>query len=103
MAFQVLTSLKDLSEGIPRVFVVEGRRMALLKRGQEVLAFDDVCTHDDGPLAEGELNGDVIECPRHGAQFNIRTGAVVRLPAAAPIQTYPVKIENEQVWVDWKG
>lgn len=98
--FSELTKVKDLQEGRPKQFVVNNRRIALIRRGSEILAFDDVCTHDDGPLAEGEIMGDEIECPRHGAKFNIRTGAVVCMPAAVPIRAYPVKIEGDQVLID---
>ena len=64
-------------------------------------AMDDVCTHDGGPLAEGPVEGNVIECPRHGARFDIRTGEVLSLPATSPVTTYPVRIENGEIQVKW--
>ncbi len=57
------------------------------------------CTHISGPLNEGELDGDVLTCPWHGAQFNVRTGKVLRGPARQDIQTYPVKIEGKSILV----
>jgi 3-phenylpropionate/trans-cinnamate dioxygenase ferredoxin subunit len=65
----------------------------------EVYAVGDRCTHDDGPLGEGRLEGNTVECPRHGARFDVRTGAVLRLPAASPLETYPVRL-SEDDWVE---
>jgi 3-phenylpropionate/trans-cinnamate dioxygenase ferredoxin subunit len=64
-------------------------------------ALEDVCTHDGGPLAEGRLEGDVIECPRHGARFDVKTGAVLSLPAIVPVPTYEVKVQGGEVKVAW--
>jgi len=62
-------------------------------------AMDDMCTHDGGPLAEGTVEGHVIECPRHGARFDIRTGAVLSMPATAPAVTYPVRLVGDDIQV----
>ena len=59
----------------------------------------DLCTHDNGPLENGDLLGCEITCPRHGARFDVRTGAVLSLPATRPIPTYPVKIENGDIYI----
>ena len=59
----------------------------------------DVCSHDDGPVAEGELNGYEIECPRHGAHFDVRTGKVLSFPAIVDIPAYPVRVEDDVVYV----
>jgi 3-phenylpropionate/trans-cinnamate dioxygenase ferredoxin subunit len=64
-------------------------------------AIEDVCTHDGGPVAEGDLVDGCIECPRHGAQFDVRTGAVRRFPATSPVPTYPVRIEGDEIQVEW--
>lgn len=64
-------------------------------------AIEDVCTHDGGPLAEGVLEGCVIECPRHGARFDVRTGAVLSAPAFAPVPVYDVRVEGDAIQVDW--
>jgi len=64
----------------------------------ELYAVEDVCTHDGGDLATGELRGFEIECPRHGARFDVRTGAVLCPPAYEPIAKFPVKIENDTIY-----
>jgi 3-phenylpropionate/trans-cinnamate dioxygenase ferredoxin subunit len=64
----------------------------------DLYAVEDVCTHDGGDLAGGELHGYEIECPRHGARFDLRNGAVRCPPAYEPIATFPVKVENGAVY-----
>jgi len=64
----------------------------------DLYAVEDVCTHDGGDLAGGELHGFEIECPRHGARFDVRNGAVRNPPAYEPIATFPVKVENGVVF-----
>ncbi len=79
----------DVAEHYVAIFNVDGKYYAI----------EDVCTHDDGPLAEGELFGTIIECPRHGAQFDITTGKVVRMPAITPVPWYPVRVEGTEIQV----
>jgi 3-phenylpropionate/trans-cinnamate dioxygenase ferredoxin subunit len=64
-------------------------------------AVDDICTHDGGELASGTIDGGVIECPRHGARFDIKTGDVLSLPAVVPVPTYAVRIEGDEIQVGW--
>jgi len=67
--------------------------------GGELYAIEDRCSHDDGPLAEGEFDADActIECPRHGSLFDLRTGKPKTLPAYVPVDTFPVIIEDETI------
>lgn len=73
------------------VFHVDGRYHAI----------QDVCTHDGGTLAEGPLEGHVVECPRHGARFDVRTGAVLCFPATAPVPVVAVRVEGDDIQVEW--
>lgn len=68
----------------------------------EFYATADTCTHEEASLSEGDLWGDVIECPLHGAQFDVRSGAVRSLPAVFPIATYPIKVEDGRLYVEWR-
>ncbi|MFQ5435380.1 MAG: non-heme iron oxygenase ferredoxin subunit [Anaerolineae bacterium] len=59
----------------------------------------DLCTHDDGPLEDGELEGFEVECPRHGARFDVRTGKALCLPAVTAVPRFEVKVEDGFIWV----
>jgi len=63
-------------------------------------ALEDRCSHDDGPLCEGDRDGFCIECPRHGAKFDLRTGEVKSLPATEDVETYPVVVRDGGVYID---
>ena len=100
MAFVKAAKLGDILPGRVKVVEIEDEDVALCNVDGEILAVANVCTHDDGPLGDGYLLGDEIECPRHGARFCVRDGAVRTLPAIIPIPTFAVKVEGENVWVD---
>lgn len=82
--------IRDLGEVMVAVFNLDGQYYAI----------EDVCTHDGGPVAEGELEGYTIICPRHGAHFDVRDGAVLSFPAVVPIDSYPVRVEGEDILVE---
>ena len=77
-----------------------GTGIAICRVDGKLYAIEDICTHDDGPLGEGFLDGCEIECPRHGARFDVRTGPATRMPAAAPVRTFPLKVEDGEVLVE---
>jgi len=89
----------DIPPGTVRVFVVEGHNVAVANVDGQFYAFADVCTHDGGPVAEGELDGCVIECPRHGARFDITTGQALSMPAVIPLPVYDLKVEGDELKV----
>ena len=99
--FVTVARLGDIPMGGVKVVRVEDQPVALFHLEGGYFATEDVCTHDGGPLAEGRLDGEVIECPRHGARFNVRTGAALCLPAVAPVATYDVRIEGDEIQVGW--
>ena len=78
---------------------VDGEMVALFHVDGQWHAIDDVCTHDGGPLADGELRNHTIACPRHGAKFDIRTGAALTMPAVRPTRAHDVKVEGNAVFV----
>ncbi|MDE2292815.1 MAG: Rieske 2Fe-2S domain-containing protein [Elusimicrobia bacterium] len=83
-----------------KVVEVGGLRVALCNVEGTFYAVEDLCTHDDGPLGEGTLSDGRLTCPRHGAQFDARTGAAVRMPAVTPVRTFPVKVVGGDVVVE---
>jgi 3-phenylpropionate/trans-cinnamate dioxygenase ferredoxin subunit len=97
--FHKAANLGDVPEGQARVFEIAGRRLAVCKVDDELFAIDDICTHDGGPLGEGELDDHQIECPRHGARFDIRTGKALCLPAVVGVKSYPIEVRNNEIWI----
>lgn len=97
--FVAVAAVTEIPDPGRQVVEVDDRLIALFHVGGEFFALDDVCTHDGGPLAEGELENHTIACPRHGAQFDIRTGAALTLPATQPTVVHEVKVEAGQVYV----
>ncbi len=100
MASKPVAKTGDISEGATQRVLVEGAEVLLCKCNGEIYAIEDVCTHDGAPLDQGELQGCEITCPRHGAVFDVRTGAVLALPAVIALPTYTVRIEGDDVFVD---
>ncbi len=92
----------DIAPGTVKVFDVDGHPVGVANVNGKFYAFADVCTHDDGPVAEGELEDCVIECPRHGARFDITTGAALSMPAVVPLPVYDLKVEGDAILVSRK-
>jgi 3-phenylpropionate/trans-cinnamate dioxygenase ferredoxin subunit len=93
-------SLEDLPEGETRLIEVEGRKIGVFHCGDgELYAIEDRCSHDDGPLAEGEFDLDActVECPRHGSLFDLRSGRPKTLPAFQPVDTFEPRVEDGEV------
>ena len=92
-----IAPLTDLPPG-ERLFVeVDGRQIVLFNIAGQVFAIGDVCTHDNGPLGDGEVEANEVICPRHGARFNISTGKAQGLPAVVDIPTYLVRVVNGMI------
>lgn len=89
----------DLTDPGKMVVEVDDQLVALFHVDGKFYALDDVCTHDGGPLADGELEGCEIICPRHGARFDIRDGRALCMPATSPTASHEVKIEGGEVFV----
>ena len=99
MDFQRVAKLSEIPDPGRIVVEVDDQLVVVLHVGGEVFAIDDVCTHDGGPLGEGELDDHTIACPRHGAKFDIRTGAALTMPATRPTKVHDVKVEGDDVLV----
>ena len=94
----------ELPEGAMRLVEVEGRKIGVFHCGSgELYAIEDRCSHDDGPLAEGEFDADActVECPRHGSLFDLESGRPKTLPAFQPVDTFEVRLEDGEVKLDY--
>ncbi len=92
----------QLGPGEMRLVEFEDLEIGVFNCAGAVYAIEDRCSHDDGPLVEGELDQDncTIECPRHGSLFDLKTGQPLTLPAYIAVDTFPVIIEDEQIKVE---
>jgi len=97
--FIKVAKLSDIDEGELLEVEVDDEPVCLAQVEGVIYALTGICTHIGGPLAEGDLDGDVLTCPWHGAQFNVRTGKVLHGPARQDIQTYPVKMEGQDILI----
>jgi metal-sulfur cluster biosynthetic enzyme/nitrite reductase/ring-hydroxylating ferredoxin subunit len=97
--FQRVIDVGEVPDPGKTLVEVEGEMVAVFHVDGQFYALDDVCTHDGGPLADGELRDHKIACPRHGAKFDIRTGAALTMPAVRPTRSHEVKVEAGGVWV----
>lgn len=89
----------ELEPGARKIIDVDGSQIVVFNLEGKYYAIEDVCTHDGGQLTGGEVEGDQIICPRHGARFCIRTGAALTAPAYEATATFPVRIENGEIQV----
>lgn len=97
--FVRVAEVSDIPDPGKELVEVAGEMVALFHVDGSFYAIDDVCTHDGGPLADGELRDHKIACPRHGAKFDIRTGAALSMPAVRATRAHDVKVEAGGVWV----
>ena len=97
--FYDIAPAEELDNG-QRLFLEIGEKpIVVFKIAGELFAIGDVCSHDDGPLGDGEISNYTITCPRHGGEFDIRTGKATMLPAVQDIPAYPVRVEAGRIHV----
>ncbi len=89
----------DIPDPGKQLLEIDDQVVVLFHVAGEFFCLDDVCTHDGGPLGEGELGDHQIECPRHYAKFDIRTGKALTMPATHDTVAHEVKVEGDQVFV----
>ena len=99
MSTHTVCKSEELPEGERRLVEVEESRSASSTVGGELYAIEDRCSHDDGPLAEGEFDpaACTVECPRHGSLFDLKSGRPKTLPAFTPVETFEVRVEDGEI------
>jgi 3-phenylpropionate/trans-cinnamate dioxygenase ferredoxin component len=100
MSFSAAAKLADLSDDAPVRVEVDGVPVCLVRKGDEVKAVHDTCSHQQWSLADGMVWGNGVECSLHGSTFDLDTGAPSSLPATKPIPTFPVELDGDEVRVD---
>lgn len=97
--FYEIMPASELPNG-ERLFIeIEGNSLVIFNIAGQFFAIADICSHDDGPVGEGDIEGYNITCPRHGAEFDIRTGKVMKLPAVDDIPAYPVQVRDGVIFI----
>lgn len=99
LEFVAVASEDEIGDGERILFEIDGESIVLFKIAGTYFAIADLCSHDDGPVAEGEIEGHEVICPRHGAHFDLHTGKALTLPAVVDIPAYPVRVEEGEVLV----
>jgi 3-phenylpropionate/trans-cinnamate dioxygenase ferredoxin subunit len=95
-----VAKLSQIPPGTTHQVAIDGKTALLCNVAGEIYAIEDVCTHDGGELNQGELDGTRIMCPRHGAFFDVTTGAALTPPAVMPVQSYRVRIEGDDIYLE---
>ena len=98
--FRKASETKDLAPGTAKLVEIEERKIALFNVDGKFYAIDNTCTHRGGPLAEGEIEGDVVTCPWHGATYNVKTGEVLGPPASLGVASYNVRVEGSDIEIE---
>lgn len=91
--------LQDVPAGQARTFEVGEESVALCNVDGVIYAINNICSHDDGPLGDGTLDGCEIECPRHGARFDVRDGSVTAMPAAVGVDSFETVVDGDDIYV----
>ena len=97
--FIAVAALEELPDGERLFLEIDGLYLVVFRIGGDYYAIADMCSHDEGPLGDGEVEDHQISCPRHGARFDLRTGKALTLPAVEDIPAYPVRIKDGTIEV----
>ena len=99
LEYVAVASVEEIGNGQRLSFEIDYKRIAVFNVGGQYFAMADICSHDDGPLAEGEVDDLEIVCPRHGARFDLSTGEVLTLPAVVDIPVYPLRVVGGEILI----
>jgi len=97
--FERVAAVSDIPASGRLAVEFDDRAVLVIRIGNEYYGIEDVCSHDGQPLTDGPIRDSSIECPRHGARFDLTTGRPLCMPAVSPIATYAVKVDNGEVFL----
>lgn len=100
MAWKKIAQKGEVAAGSGKAFTVDDRQIALFNQDGSYHATDDLCVHQDGSIAPGKLQGDIVECPLHFWHYNIKTGELQDYLKDVKLQTYAVQIKDDGIYVD---
>ena len=97
--FHKVATTSEIADGEKLLIEADDQLAILFRIGDDYYCLDDVCTHDGGTLSDGEFSGCQIKCPRHGAEFDVKTGAATCMPATKPTKSHEVKVDGDDILV----
>ncbi|MFO1022682.1 MAG: non-heme iron oxygenase ferredoxin subunit, partial [Planctomycetales bacterium] len=97
--FVSVATVGEIQPGSRKSVIVDDRAVLVIRVGDNYFAIEDICSHDGQPLTDGKLQEEQIECPRHGARFDLKSGRPMCMPATEPIATFAVKVDQNQILV----
>ncbi|WP_139489088.1 non-heme iron oxygenase ferredoxin subunit [Brevibacillus dissolubilis] len=100
MPWKRIAGTDEIGVGEMKQVIVDGAELALYHLDDGFYVTSDICTHRKQYLTDGSLAGHIVACPRHGGTFDVKTGAPASSPCVIPLQTYPVEIRQEEVWIE---
>lgn len=100
MGFQRACDMSEFRDGQAVAVNLDGIDVAVARHEDEIFAIQDLCTHGQVALSEGEVEGCLIECWLHGSRFDLRSGKPTSFPATAPVATFPVQVNGDEILVD---
>jgi 3-phenylpropionate/trans-cinnamate dioxygenase ferredoxin component len=98
--FMTVGPASDLANDDLKAFEVAGVKVAVANVAGSLHAFGNICTHRQCQLAKGELEDTTVTCPCHGSQFDVTTGAVLTGPAEDPVESYPIRVEDDTIQIE---
>jgi 3-phenylpropionate/trans-cinnamate dioxygenase ferredoxin subunit len=99
LEYLTVATVDELGNGQGTLLDIDGDPIVVFNIAGGYFAIADVCSHDNGPVGEGDLDGQAIACPRHGARFDLRTGKALSLPAVVDIPAYPVRVVGDEIQI----
>ncbi len=94
-----VAAINEIAENGWKIISIDNTDIVIVRSHHQFFALENICTHDGSPLAGEPLENDTIVCPRHGARFCIKTGKVLEGPAYEDTKSYPIKVENEKIYI----
>jgi nitrite reductase/ring-hydroxylating ferredoxin subunit len=99
-AWHKVATTDEITEDSPKQVYVGDTAIGIFRVKEQIYAIDDICTHEYAPLTEGYVDGELVECPLHAAQFHIPTGDVLAPPATEKLRTYRVRVDGNDILVE---
>lgn len=100
MSWTKVGSLTELPKGTMKQVAVDDIDIAIYHTEEGLYATSDICTHASAYLTDGKLSGCIVECPKHGGKFDVTTGQPKAFPCVIPVETFPVELRGEELWID---